>query len=68
MAEDTTPNTGSEWTDDEVQRLRDLNDSNTPAGLIANELGRTDNAVRSKAQAEGISLSPPNRSPYGDMS
>jgi hypothetical protein len=30
-------------------------------------LGRTEDAIRSKAQAEGISLSPPNRSPYGDM-
>ena len=30
--------------------------------------GRTEDAIRPKAQAEGISLSPPNRSPYGDMS
>ncbi|TCO33033.1 hypothetical protein EV652_10332 [Kribbella steppae] len=31
-------------------------------------LGRTEDAIRSKAQTEGIALSPPNRSPYGDMS
>jgi hypothetical protein len=32
------------------------------------KLGRTEDAIRDKAQAEGISLSPPNRSPYGDLS
>lgn len=31
-------------------------------------LGRTEDTIRSKAQAEGISSSPPNRSPYGAMS
>ena len=31
-------------------------------------LERSEDAIRSKAQAEGISLQPPNRSPYGDMS
>jgi hypothetical protein len=28
------------------------------------KLGRTDGAVRSKAQNLGVSLNPPNRSPY----
>jgi hypothetical protein len=31
-------------------------------------LGRSEDSIRSKASAEGISLSPPNRSPSGDMS
>jgi hypothetical protein len=31
------------------------------------KLGRSQDSIRSKARAEGISLAP-NRSPYGDMS
>ena len=61
-------NSGREWTEDEVAQLRELAGGNTPVGVISVRLGRTEDAIRSKAQAEGISLSPPNRSPYGDMS
>jgi hypothetical protein len=32
------------------------------------KLGRSEDAIRSKTQAAGIGPSPPNRSPYGDMS
>jgi hypothetical protein len=32
------------------------------------KLGRSQDSIRSKARAEGISLAPPNRWPYGDMS
>jgi hypothetical protein len=32
------------------------------------KLERTEDATRSKAQSEGITLAPPNRSPYGDVS
>jgi hypothetical protein len=32
------------------------------------KLGRSEDAIRSKAQAEGISLAPANRPPYGDVS
>jgi hypothetical protein len=59
---------GEERTQDQVQQLRDLAEGNTPVGVMSVKLGRTEDAIRSKAQAEGISLSPPNRSPYGDMS
>lgn len=31
-------------------------------------LGRGKDAIRSNAKAEGISLAPANRLPYGDMS
>jgi hypothetical protein len=65
---DTNSNSGQEWTDDQVRELRELAEGNTPVGVMTMKLGRTEDAVRSKAQAEGISLSPPNRSPYGDMS
>jgi hypothetical protein len=61
-------NSGEAWTDDDVQQLRELAEGNTPVGVMSLKLGRTEDAVRAKAQAENISLSPPNRSPYGDMS
>ncbi|ONI76754.1 hypothetical protein BWI15_05565 [Kribbella sp. ALI-6-A] len=64
----STRNSGQEWTDDDVQQLRELAEGNTPVGVMSVKLGRTEDAIRGKAQAEGISLSPPNRSPYGDMS
>jgi hypothetical protein len=59
---------GDEWTMDEVQQLRDLAAGNAPVGVMSVRFGRTEDAIRSKAQAEGIPLAPPNRSPYGDMS
>ena len=69
MSETTSSrNSGQDWTEDEVQQLRDLAEGNTPVGVMSVRLGRSEDAIRSKAQAEGISLSPPNRSPYGDMS
>jgi hypothetical protein len=60
----STINTGRPWSNDDVQRLRELARANTPAGVIGLKLGRTETAVRSKAGAEGISLKPVNRSPY----
>jgi hypothetical protein len=51
-----------------VQQLRELTAGNTPVGVMSIRLNRTEDAIRSKAHAEGIALSPPNRSPYGDMS
>ena len=64
----TRRNDGDPWSDEEVAQLRELAQGNTPAGVMSVRLGRTEDAIRSKAQAEGISLSPPNRAPYGDMS
>jgi hypothetical protein len=37
---------------------------NTPTRVIGLKLGRTEDAVRSKASEEGISLKPTNQSPY----
>ena len=69
MSETTSSrNSGQDWTEDEVQQLRDLAEGNTPVGVMSVRLGRSEDAIRSKAQSEGLSLSPPNRSPYGDMS
>lgn len=54
---------GKEWTPAEVKRLRKLSKT-TPTPLIADTLGRTDQAIYNKASDKGISLDPPNRSPY----
>ena len=52
------------WSDGDLSALRRLARANTPAGVISLKIGRTETAVRSKAQREGISLKPINRSPY----
>jgi hypothetical protein len=41
-------------------------DGNTSMGVISLKLGRSEDAVRAKAQAEGISLAQANRPPFGD--
>jgi hypothetical protein len=52
------------WTPQEVRQLRSLAKGNTPTGVISLKLHRPPAAIRSKAQREGISLKPANRSPY----
>ena len=52
------------WTPKEVKELKDLTKGNTPTRLIGLKMKRTDDAVRSKASEEGISLKPTNQSPY----
>lgn len=52
------------WSRDDLRELRQLARANTPTGVIGLKLGRTAPAVQSKAQREGISLRPTNRSPY----
>jgi hypothetical protein len=64
----STRNTGAEWSSEDLEQLRELAGANTPVGVLSVRLGRTEDAIRSKAKSEGISLSPPNRSPYGNMS
>jgi hypothetical protein len=44
--------------------MRRLAKNITPTGVISLKMGRTETAVRGKAQREGISLRPLNRSPY----
>lgn len=57
-------NTGDPWSDEDVRKLRELADENTPTRVIGLKLGRTEDAVYSKASAEGISLKPTNQSPH----
>ena len=55
---------GEPWTRDELKELKALAKQNTPTGVLSLKLHRPPAAIRSKAQREGISLSPVNRSPY----
>jgi hypothetical protein len=64
MATKSTRNTGKSWTNDDVRQLKELANENTPTRVIGLKLGRTENSVRSKAQAEDVSLKPTNQSPY----
>ena len=51
------PHHNEPWTPEDVKRLEELARQNTSADEIAIELGRTQEAVRSKAYKENISLS-----------
>lgn len=59
------PRAGKGWTRQEESKLGDLAKGNTPTRLIAYKLGRSVDAVRSKAGEKNISLAPWNQSPYG---
>jgi hypothetical protein len=61
----TPKNHGKEWSEADLNRLEQLAEGNTPTRIIALKLGRTEDAVRSKAFEEDISLKPTNQSPYG---
>lgn len=60
----STRNSGKPWTDAQVQQLQNLAARNTPTRVIGLKLGRTPDAVASKASEQGISLKPTNQSPY----
>lgn len=57
-------NSGKKWTSPDKKKLRKLAKENTPTRVIGLKLGRTENAVRSKASDLNISLKPTNQSPY----
>jgi hypothetical protein len=57
-------NAGRSWTPAETQQLRGLARGNTPTRVIGLKLGRSEDAVRSKASELGVSLKPTNQSPY----
>lgn len=52
------------WSTADVRMLKQLAKGNTPTGVMSVKLQRPVAAIRSKAQREGISLRPVNRSPY----
>ena len=49
---------GRAWTSQQVDRLWNLALENTPTRVIGLKLGRTEDAVRSKAAVQNISLKP----------
>jgi hypothetical protein len=57
-------NAGKPWTPDQVEKLKELAEGNTPTGVISLKLGRTPAAVQAKAHDLDISLKPTNQSPY----
>lgn len=57
-------NHGKQWTPADVAQLKQLAKGNTPTGLIAHKMGRTEDSIRSKASETGVSLKPTNQSPY----
>ena len=57
-------NADSAWTADDDARLQYLAAGNTPTGVIALYLGRSEAAVRTRAVLLGVSLKPTNQSPY----
>lgn len=57
-------NTGKRWTPTQVTQLRKLASQNTPTRVIGQKLGRTENAVRTKASENGVSLKSRNQSSF----
>ena len=57
-------NQSKRWSDQQLDRLEKMAKRNTPTPLIADALGRTEDAIRSKASDENISLRPTNKPPY----
>jgi len=58
-------NHGKEWTPAQQRQLRQEAADNTPTRVLGLHLGRTPDAVQSKASELGVSLKPTNQSPYG---
>ena len=59
------PNAGRPWTPSQDKQLRKEAAGNTPTRVIGLHLGRSEDAVRSRASEVGVSLKPTNQSPYG---
>lgn len=57
-------NHGKDWKPSDVRELRKLAAGNTPTRVIGLKLGRTEDAVQSKASEKNVSLKPTNQSPY----
>lgn len=57
-------NSGKSWSDQDKTDLKRLAGQNTPTRVIGLKLGRTEDAVRSQASKQDVSLKPTNQSPY----
>ena len=61
----STRNSGTRWNPSSKQQLATLARGNTPTRVIGLKLGRSEDAVRSQASKQGVSLKPTNQTPYG---
>jgi hypothetical protein len=61
----STRNSGKPWGPIETKALKALASENTPTRVIGLKLGRTPDAVYTKASLLGVSLKPTNQAPYG---
>lgn len=59
-----TRNASKVWSNRDISQLRSLAKSNTPTGVIGFKLGRTKDAIYTKASNEGVNLKPTNQKPY----
>jgi hypothetical protein len=57
-------NAGKVWSSQDEAALKKLASGNTPTRVIGLKLGRSEDAVRGKAQELDVSLKPTNQSPY----
>ena len=57
-------NHGKKWSSQDIKQLKKLVLHNTPTRIIGLKMGRTENAVKSAASENDISLKPTNQSPY----
>jgi len=57
------PNQGKRWTPEDVTKLEELVQSNTPTRLIGLKMGRSPKAVYDKASEQGVSVKPTNQRP-----
>jgi len=57
-------NSGKHWSSSDERKLAQLAAGNTPTRVIGLKLGRSEDAVYSKAAELGVSLDPTNQSPY----
>lgn len=64
MTDKQLKNHGKTWTSEDLQKLKDLANGNTPTGIIGLKLGRSVDSIRNRANQENISLQPTNRTPY----
>ncbi|TSC59803.1 MAG: hypothetical protein Greene041662_374 [Candidatus Peregrinibacteria bacterium Greene0416_62] len=60
----STRNAGKHWTPTAEKQLSKLASGNTPTRVIGLKLGRSEDAIYSKAAELGVSLDPTNQSPY----
>lgn len=56
-------NQNKPWVTESENQLKKLIKQNTPTDVLAFKLGRTEAAIRAKAQELGLSLKPTNKHP-----